>query len=120
MKVTYKQCLSTPGVKPSNEKDEENDDELLGREEATMYRALVARGNYLSQDRSDILFAVEELSRKMAEPTIGCYRRLKRLGRYLHTRPRVVTPSEYQSSPSELCAWTDSDFAGFHASRKST
>ena len=32
------------------------------------YRALVARANYLSQDRSDIAYATKELSRRMSDP----------------------------------------------------
>ena len=32
------------------------------------YRALVARANYLSQDRSDIAYATKELSTKMSDP----------------------------------------------------
>lgn len=36
---------------------------------ATLYRAVVARATYLSQDRSDIRYAVTELCRSMSEPT---------------------------------------------------
>jgi hypothetical protein len=39
------------------------DEELVGEEE-TLYRAAVARGIYLAQDRSDIGFAVKELAGK--------------------------------------------------------
>lgn len=41
----------------------------ISRKEATQYRALVAWGIYLTQDRSDIEFAVKELSRD--EQTYG-------------------------------------------------
>ena len=53
-----------------NEKpeDEEGDDEPLSREQARPYRGNVARANYLAQDRTDIQFAVEELSRAMSSP----------------------------------------------------
>jgi hypothetical protein len=60
----------TPGVKGKSEKGDDYDEELEG-EEATLYRAAVARGIYLAQDRSDIGFAVKELNRKMAKPTRG-------------------------------------------------
>ena len=53
-----------------------------------MYKALVARANYLAQDRSDIVFAVKELSRSMSAPTIGDMKALKRLSRYLLGRER--------------------------------
>ena len=55
---------------------------------ATLYRAVVARANYLSQDRSDIRYAVKELSRSMSAPREGDLSRLKRLGRYLVQNPR--------------------------------
>ena len=48
---------------------EDEEKELLGKEAATRYRALVARGIYLPQDRSDMAYAVKELSRGMARPT---------------------------------------------------
>ena len=49
----------TPGER--REAREYNEEEEMPRAEATMYRALVARANYLAQDRSDIAFAVKEL-----------------------------------------------------------
>ena len=42
-----KKSVNTPGTKPSDTKDEENDDVLLEPSMATRYRAIVARGNYL-------------------------------------------------------------------------
>ena len=87
---------------------------------ATKYRAIVARGNYLSQDRSDIQFATKELSRAMARPTNGDWKKLKRLGRYLKGRPRAVTEFKYQQNEGRLVVWTDTDFAGCRKTRKST
>ena len=49
-----KKSVNTPGTKPCDTKDEENDDVVL--ESRTRYRAIVARGNYLSQDRLDIKY----------------------------------------------------------------
>ena len=43
----------------------------------------MARANYLSQDRSDIRFAVKELSRRMSQPTVADRWALNRLARYL-------------------------------------
>ena len=68
--------LSTPGVKDN----EEGSERKLNNKEATQYRGLVARANYLCQDRSDIEFAVKELYRGMAEPNQGNWMALKRLG----------------------------------------
>ena len=50
----------TPGIKEDAKEDDEK--ELRG-EHATKYRALVARGLYLTQDRSDIQYTIKELSR---------------------------------------------------------
>ena len=58
--------------------------------EATQYRAVVARCNFLSVDRPDIQFASKECSRCMSSPKNGDWEALKRLGRYLLSRPRVV------------------------------
>ena len=48
--------VGTPSAKRGNENDT-----ALSSEEATAYRALVARANYLSQDRVDIGYVVKEL-----------------------------------------------------------
>ena len=85
-----------------------------------MYRALTARGIYLNQDRYDISFAVKELSRKMPNPDGEDWERLKRLGRYLLGRPRMVQSFDYQSNYSNLHTSTDSDHAGCLKTRKST
>ena len=68
----------------------------MDKKEATIYRGIVARGNYVSQDRSDIQFAVKELSRGMAIPTVGDRKQLKMFGRYLIDRPRIITEYNYQ------------------------
>ena len=112
-----KKTVFTAGVKTA---DEPEDSIPLEEQEATIYRALVARGNYLAQDRSDIQHAVKELSRGMANPTVGNAKALKRLGRYLKDRRRVVTMFNYQDATTELTVWTDTDFAGCTKTRKST
>ena len=44
------------------------DEQPLFREEATRYRAVVARLNYLALDRPDLQFASKTLSKGMADP----------------------------------------------------
>ena len=85
-----------------------------------MYRAIVARGIYLAQDRSDIAFAVKELSRRMSCPDARDWHSLKRLGRYLLKRERAVSHFCYQSRPEYWSVWVDSDWAGCQRTRKST
>ena len=111
---------NTPGIKQSESNEEEGDDELLSPGESTMYRGLVARGNYLTQDRSDIQYAVKEVSRGMSKPKRRDFRRLKRLGKYLIANKRMVHHYEYQEGVKNLTTWTDSDHAGCKVTRKST
>ena len=42
---------------------------FINSSDATMCRAIVARGIYLAQDRSDIAVAAKELSRRMSAQT---------------------------------------------------
>ena len=49
----------------------------LNSAEATIFRALSARANYLAQDRPDIAFATKELCREFCQPTKRSYERLK-------------------------------------------
>ena len=81
---------------------------------------MTARGIYLSQGRSDIGYAVKELSRRMQEPIEGDWDKLKRLGRYLVGRERMVVDFEYQQEGGRIDVWTDSDYAGCRETRKST
>ena len=70
----------------------------LEKEEATLYRSLTMRAAYLSSDRADISEAVKSLARHMQAPTSYSWAKLKRLGRYLVGRPRVV----YQYKPQRM------------------
>ena len=64
---------------------------------ATLYRALTARENYLCQDRTDIRFAVKEISRHMAKPRKVDWKALERLGKYARGRERWTQMSYSQS-----------------------
>ena len=68
--------VTTPGIKEEGRTNGEHE-ELLSDNEATKYRAVIARCNYLSPDRPDISYAVKELARAMANPTFGDMVRLK-------------------------------------------
>ena len=111
----------TPGEKSDNQDiRREGDEDEMNKEDAKMYRALVARANYLAQDRTDIAFAVKELCRNMSSPRQGDWKALKRLGRYLVGKPRIVTKFNYQDKLSRINVWVDSDHAGCKRTRKST
>lgn len=109
--------VSAPGEK---EKATEEGERVLNREESKAYRGLVARLNYLAQDRSDITYSVKELSREMANPTKASWIKMKRIHRYLMGAPRLVLEYKYQSRQERIVTWTDSDFAGCIKSRIST
>ena len=68
------------GAKKAKKLELSEDAELtLSRENATMYRALAARCNYLAQDRPDIAYSSKELCREFSIPDINSFQKLKRL-----------------------------------------
>ncbi len=108
-----------PGEKRESEVNEE-DDEELNQEEAREFRRVAARGVYINQDRSDIAFSVKEISRGMSKPIREHQKMLKKLGRYLINKGKVVTQFNYQGSLSKIIVWVDSDWAGCIKTRRST
>ena len=111
--------VATPGIDGSEEVDHDDDVDIVG-DDATRFRGVAARCNYLAFDRPDMQFATKEICREMSKPTTGSLRRLQRLGRYLKGRPRLVWHFDMQEPPSTLDVYTDSDWAGCRKSRKST
>ena len=59
--------VSIPGEVEARAAEEEGT-ELLNDADSTRYRALAARANYLAADRTDIMYAVEDICRSMAAP----------------------------------------------------
>ena len=109
------------GAKKANRLDiNEHSEFVLSSEDATMYRALAARCNYLSQDRVDIAFSSKELCREFSVPNKSSFTKLKRLARYLHGLPRLVYEYNWQSFPDTLDVFVDTDVAGCHTTRRST
>ena len=92
----------------------------VGAREASEYRAASARLNYLALDRPDILFASKECSRRMSSPRNGDWVALKRVVRYLLGKPRLVWKFGWQEKPKFISAFSDSNWAGCHDTRKST
>ena len=75
-------ALTHPGGDKSALEEEGKSEELVGAE-ATRFRAVAARANYLAADRPDIQYSVKEICRRMAKPVKGDWQKLVRLGRYL-------------------------------------
>ena len=92
----------------------------MDKHDASRYRALSARLNYLSLDRPDLQFAAKQASRHMATPRVSDWALLKRTARYLVECPRSVQTFRWQVPSSMVTTITDSDWAGERSSRKST
>ena len=116
---------NTPGtdaLKRTVEEEEEELDALSHRE----YRKVVGQLLWLTPVRPDLAYAVKELSRGVAKPTLEHTRRLKHLLRYLsgtrdyclELRPKIHL-HEKNTSLTITCH-TDSDWAGCTKTRKST
>ena len=98
----------------------ENEGPELSPSDATTFRALAARANYLAQDRPDTNFASKELCREFAVPSVDSHKRLHHLCRYLLGVPRHVYSYNAQSVNRVLTIYTGTDFAGCKATRRST
>ena len=70
LKLESAKSVATPSTKEEG-RTADNQDEPLGEEQTTKYRALVARCNYLNPDRPDIACSVKELARNKSTPRQG-------------------------------------------------
>jgi hypothetical protein len=111
--------LSVTGRVRDGPDDEDTEVELVGIE-ATSFRALAARLNYLAQDSPEVQFAAKEICRQMARPTVESWQKLKVVARFLLGRSAVVWRFRWQDEVPELKLFTDSDWAGCRRTRRST
>ena len=119
--LTTATAAATPSVKLSDAQAvAESEEPELSAEDTTLYRSLTMRGSYLAQDRADIGDACKDLCRHMKAPNEAHLRRLKRLGRFLKGKPRVVTRYGAQEDKHLISVLVDSDHAGCVITRKST
>ena len=88
--------VTTPGCKEDVDKMLADMGKPLRPQEATQYRALAARLNYLAMDRPDIQYATKEIARYMASPSEGNWLLIKRMARYLLDHPRLVQVYAWQ------------------------
>jgi hypothetical protein len=114
-------ALSAPGThsKDFEGPTEAGPEEELPEATARLFRSFAARANYLAMDRPDISQATKELCRRMSAPKAEDLRALLRVARYLAGASRVVYEFPWQIKPV-LRVYTDSDFAGCVATRRST
>ena len=101
--------------------EEDGDDDELRGLDLTKYRSVVARANFVAQDRPDIRYSVKELCRDMSRPVQSNTQRLKKLVRYLLAHPRVVWKIKLRHQGDEqdcVTVMVDSDWAGCSVTRK--
>ena len=84
---------------------------MLSSEQATRYRGITARLNYLAADRPDIQFSVKEVCRDMSTPSAGSWRKLERIGRYLVGCPRLIWRFDLQHELEHFDAFSDANWA---------
>ena len=93
---------------------------LLSGQRLHQYQSLAACLNYFALDRLDLMYPVKELMRKLAKPDEDDWQKLKRVGRYLLTTPRLVMQFPWQALSDTITVYTDADHAGCLRTRKST
>ena len=99
---------------------EEEGSEPLSQTQHHKYRSQVARCLFISQDRADITFIVNELCQTMSNPTQQSLAKLKRLIRYLKRERQWGQVFKYEKNIEEVTMFTDSDWAGCKETRKSS
>merc|ERR1711973_870084 len=112
--------VNTPSLKELE--DNCNNGEKLQGELATKVRRGIARINYMAQDRPDLSAAAKTMSQHMSQPREGVVNLVKRCVRYLKKYPEtsMLIPRDVPEEENNMTAWTDSDWAGDVASRRST
>ena len=103
-----------------DENGEIAEEEYMSEEDATLYRSVGARMNYLALDRSDMQQSCRCVCAHMAKPLRGCRQLIKRASRYLQGRPRCVQTFRFVQRSNRVIAYSDSDWAGCQLKRKST
>lgn len=104
--------LAAPNERVNSKHLADEDVKVLNDQDASIYSASVALGNYLSIDMSDIRNGVKEVARRMAKPRNVDYRQIIHFGRYIGGKMRVVNKFCYQKNYKVTDVWSDTDHAG--------
>ena len=116
-------AVTTPGCRESCVDNVDADGEgqtMLGPDEAKSFRSITARINFLAQDRADIQYACKCVCSRMASPRESDWLKLKRIGRYLKGKPRMVQKFMFIAGDGIVRGYCDSDWAGDRSNMKST
>lgn len=111
--------VNTPGEEEKRWENEENEEELAPAQ-AKAFRGYAARLNYMATDRPDIQYSTKEVCRHMAKPTVGAWKKLKRIVRYLVGARRTVLMYPWQGMEEVIETYSDSDWAGCKKTGRST
>ena len=101
-------AVETPTEEEKKWEAEEEAQEL-SPDRQKIFRSIAARYNYIAADRPDLMFAVECICRKMAKPSAGAWKKLKRVGRYLVGEFRSILKYDWQGRETLVDGYTDSD-----------
>jgi hypothetical protein len=104
------------------DKADETDDTDIDDEQKAIYRTVVGIALYDSSDRPECQYAVRELGRKVREPKLSDWTKLKRYVRYLigcKTYEALLPTPTRSTATDELVVNTDSDWAKDKLTRKS-
>ena len=86
---------------------------------ATLYRRLVAKLNYLAMDRTDIRYAASTVESRASSPNDVDMVKLKRVRRFQIGRPITWTHYRWWVRSNHIMAYTDSDWAPKREDRRS-
>ena len=111
---------ATPSSKGTRPEESGHAEDLLPPARAHLYQSLVGTARYLAEDRVDIQLTVGLLSRRLKAPDEQSWATLKRLGRYLLGRPSLRWWFVFQPPPCSTDVWSDADWGGDAATRRST
>ena len=95
-----------------NDETKRLDSGALVGTEATAYREVAARLNFLAMDRTDLQYAAKEVTKHMPNPCNLDWVKIKRVGRYLVGAPRYVQQYLWQEFGEHVDAFSDFDLAG--------
>ena len=100
---THTPTAGVAAKKETKAEDSEGSDPELWLEEITMFRAVAARPNDLSQDLPDITLATMKWCSKMSRPSGQDLKNMKRVGEFLIGKSRLGSLVEWRANPIRPC-----------------
>ena len=86
--------------------------------EEKLFQRVAARFNFLAMDRSDLLYSVKELTRKMASPRIQDLTALMRVARYTIKYSRMTCSYAWAELDSNIEVFGDAKLCGMQLHEK--